>query len=559
MYEFRDTIKTEASDAAGLSSEALKINNEYIENLIEGYHTLTVSGREALSPEIDTDSAGIRDGSRMKSRRYPERTITVEYQLIAKSPEDFRAAYTKLAYILDVEDAELIFNDEPDKFFIGTPCSFGEVDPGKISVIGSFDILCTDPFKYSVREYEAEAESVSLTAGDGSTYKGKAFNLYYGGTYRAFPVLIGEFFDNWEYGENATTLTGNGDCGYLAFFNEDGKIIQLGDPEELDTEAVPSSQTLINQSFQYKNSWGADAKKLWSVNSGLGMFYDEVQVGTVGMAESMPNAPDGNYFMTATNFGSSSAVRYGASITRSIPADASGSVGAANFSFSFRHKHCPTDSAAGQNECGVFYALVVNGSGSNRKILAGVRISKYSPNGWYGKTEFFVNGKVVKATEFSFSPRNEYFGVGGKQSSTITKSGNAVSFDIGGMKYSCNCYDSGFAAMEAKEVTFMFARYGSAAPLKYNGVSVAKFVKNNCAAYRDIPNKFSANDIVQANCKTGEVYLNDLPRPDLGALGNEWEQFYLTPGVNQIGASYSNWLTDAYAPKLKMRYREVFL
>ena len=121
MYNFRDV--TETSEGVSLPSEALKINGEYIENLIEGYRTLTVEGREALSPEVGTYETGIRDGSTMRGKRYPARVIRITYQLIATSDEAFREAYNKLAAILDVEDAELIFDDEPDKFFKGTPCS----------------------------------------------------------------------------------------------------------------------------------------------------------------------------------------------------------------------------------------------------------------------------------------------------------------------------------------------------------------------------------------------------------------------------------------------------
>ena len=56
MYEFRDV--NEYSEGTKLPSEALKINGEYIENLITGYRTLTVSGREALSPELNYFETG---------------------------------------------------------------------------------------------------------------------------------------------------------------------------------------------------------------------------------------------------------------------------------------------------------------------------------------------------------------------------------------------------------------------------------------------------------------------------------------------------------------------
>ena len=215
MYEFIDTI--EHSEGASLPSEAVMINGEYIENQIEGYRTLTVEGREALSPEISYFETGVRDGSVRKGKRYPARVLRITYQLKAKTNEEFRAAYNKLGQILDVEDAILIFNDEKDKFYKGTPAAVGEVPPGKNTVIGEFEILCLDPFKYSVAEYEAEPD---LDSG--------SILIDYGGTYKSFPTLQASFFkedEASEDGESVTALTGSGDCGYVAFFNEDEKII----------------------------------------------------------------------------------------------------------------------------------------------------------------------------------------------------------------------------------------------------------------------------------------------------------------------------------------------
>ena len=51
MYQFIDV--NEVSESAMLPSEALSINGEYLENLIPGYRTLAVTGREALSAELD--------------------------------------------------------------------------------------------------------------------------------------------------------------------------------------------------------------------------------------------------------------------------------------------------------------------------------------------------------------------------------------------------------------------------------------------------------------------------------------------------------------------------
>ena len=110
MYNFVDTTAGSASSSA-LPAEALQINGAYIENEIEGYRTLYVTGREILSQELTTYETGVRDGSNLSYRRYPSRTITVGYQLIAEDNESFREAYNKLNALLDVEDAEMITAD----------------------------------------------------------------------------------------------------------------------------------------------------------------------------------------------------------------------------------------------------------------------------------------------------------------------------------------------------------------------------------------------------------------------------------------------------------------
>lgn len=775
MYNFIDT--NEVSEGVMLPSEALKINGNFIENQIPGYRTLNVSGREALSPELETFETGVRDGSTLKSKRYPARTITVRYQLIAASNAAFREAFNNLAYILDVEDAELIFNDENDKFYKGTPSAIGEVPPGTNSVVGEFEILCVDPFKYSILEYEATPELTDNT-----------FLIDYNGTYKAYPKLEAEFYNE---NESLAALTGHGDCGYVAFFNEDEKIIQLGDPDEAESESYEKSQTLVNQRFEKETAWDSIAQTNWAMNSGKISSEAFPQVGNVAMtaashavttapttsgtlltatstaakpyvdyrvtaqasgrkadrvnvkvtikasvvgassgsttptagakitlnktkiyvssdASSSAGTKSGTYYLwdasvirnriritnssgnvgksgqiigwvnisdinlsttnaLGTDCGLKGAIQFGGgdwnyvtiksegsnwngssltvalttevknltasttviedikfkvertdssdsnegdsneddsnagvldstncndleistytapvvsgwflmpetygtgtawhgpSITRTIPADAAGDVGAANFTFSYCQK-LATDLASSSQEIGSFQALLTSGSGSSRKIVAGVCIYK----GSIGRTatlRFYVNEKIVQDMTIDVSYHNQYFGhnIPGKdyvtvKTSTITKTGSKVEFNIAGIKKTF--YDIGIANTKASQITFYFAQHGTKPPISYNGIYWAKFVKNNCDTYSDIPNKFSANDIVSADCKNGEVYLNNTLVPALGALGNDWEEFYLTPGINQIGFSYSDWVSAAYAPKFKIRYREVFL
>lgn len=681
MYKFIDTNETSAGVL--LPAEALKINGEYIENLIDGYRTLSVEGREALSPELSAFETGARDGAGLLSKRYPARTIIIKYQLIAKTAEEFRAAYNKLGSILNVENAELIFNDEQDKFFTGTPSEIGAVEPGKNAVIGEFEILCTDPFKYSVLEYEAKPG-----------LDDNSILIDYNGTYKSFPVLEADFYSEVEVsedGETETALTGNGDCGYIAFFNEKSKIIQLGNPDEVDTADYEKSQTLLNQTFENQFAWGSAASALWTNNGGLVLPSDILQSGAVGMGVASYTYPEisatsatlltvqskaekpyidykvvasasdrtesgvkvkitvtsslatktnyfgkgfglkgsielngewhevtlkgtkeywkgqtghtvnltvtvedleaadllikdikfkvertdstggksgileetkcadlpispyaapepNTYYLTPSNYGTASGKWHGAAITRAIPADASGEIGAANFTLSFSLKMCIGTGANDTRQLGAFQAHIAN---TDNTHFAGIRIMK-SAAGKTGKIAFYVNGKQWK-TEYNIDLSKE-----STISVIIQKAGNKLTFDVAGNKLAVNTANE-LTNAKAANITLAFLQHSVNPALAYNGLYKVKFVKNNCDTYKDIPNKFSANDIVEADCRSGRIYLNGVEAASLGALGNDWEGFYLTPGLNQIGFAYSDWVAADYAPAVKVRYREVFL
>lgn len=555
MYNFVDT--NGYAEGTSLPSEALKINGAYLEHTVTGYRTLYVKGREMLAPDIETYETGVRDGSTLQSKRFPARTITVGYQLIASSAAAFRAAFNTLNAALDVEEAELIFADEPDKFFIGTPSGQGDVPAGRNAITGEFDILCVDPFKYSVQEYE-----VTPTLDDGT-----AFAIQYNGTYRSYPTLVAEFAD--EDDDTAGGLTGNGDCGYVAFLSDDAAIIQLGDPDEPDTEDYAKSQTLTNQKF---TSYSATVASKWPINTGRTSSSAVTATGTVVVGKDAENAK----LLVANSYGTGTKW-HGPSITRTIPADASGHVGAKNFRLSYKQRMCMGKGKKDSKQRGVFQCLLVNVSGTERTIVAGLSVYK-SKTGKKAGLKLYVNGKTVHIQNIDLTYHNKCFGYKktitevvkkkGKRikkkrtiqpvlTSTIEKSGKTVTFNIGGIKKAFK--DKGITSTEVHEITFLMGKYASVTPLSYNGLFSAKFIADACETFRDIPNKFSAGDVVEADCEDGEIYLNDARAPELGALGNDWETFYLEPGTNQIGVVWSDWVPAGSAPSCKIRYREVFL
>lgn len=560
MYSFVDT--TDSQVGRDIPSEALMINGTLIEDEIPEYRTLHVSGRELLETEVTTLDSTVNDGTRYQSKRYPERTITVTFQLIAGSNARFRTAFNELNALLNVEEAQLIFMDEPDKYYIGTMESVDDIDPGKNAVTGSFSFKCSDPFKYSMEEYEVEPTD-------------NAFVFEYGGTYRAFPKFEVDFYND-ESGEE----NDNGRCGYVAFFDDEEHILQFGNPEELSEEQievveqetntyqVPTTKVMVNHSFKKSSAWNT-LKTKYKNNSGV-LYGTVTQNGTMGEKHSQNSTSEGTYYLTASSYGSGSGW-HGAVTTYSL------SESATDFQMQYAQKMCVDSTSAGKRQKGRFQMILSDASG---KIVAGVDIYK-SGDGTKGKYRMIVDGKIRKEAEIDLSLHNKRFGENRAEnkkkkitaikiakSSCITKKGSRISFDLGGIKASFTV--ESVATKSVSKITIGFFQKRTAAAMKYNGMYEMKLVKNYkktvtetidkiVLEWHDVQNKFNANDVLSIDCASASVKLNELDRQDLGALGNSWEEFYLMPGVNQIGFSWSEWVEEAYAPTFKLKYREVFL
>lgn len=156
LYDFIDV--NELSSSRPLPSEAMNINGQFLEELIPGYRTLNVSGRELASTEVESYQLGIRDGKRRVYSRIPDRKLKVRYQLIAQNNEDFRDKFNKLNIALFAEqDVPIWFRDEPEMIWSGSKADVEEVPEGKNSVTGSYSIVLNDPYKYT----KSDATSVT--------------------------------------------------------------------------------------------------------------------------------------------------------------------------------------------------------------------------------------------------------------------------------------------------------------------------------------------------------------------------------------------------------------
>lgn len=237
MYDFIDTTTTSASGTVSGMPEALTFDGNCIDDIIPGYKTLHVSGREMLARDIQMKEIPTITGSLFTSEKLPPRQITVTYQLIAPSAEDFRDAFNRLMGLLARVQKRLIFADEPDKYFIGTMTSFEQPEPGTNSVVGSFTFTCPDPLKYALEE--TATQIYLIPKGDQSTSKMGEITIHNAGT---VPVPV-----RFEMNMNA-------DNGYLRV-SGNWRNLMYGNSSEAESEIQPIGQYRVFDWTKFRQEW----------------------------------------------------------------------------------------------------------------------------------------------------------------------------------------------------------------------------------------------------------------------------------------------------------------
>ena len=172
MYNFTDLNQQPSVDTV-LPSVAMKFNGKFIENELEGYQTLTVSGRETIGAELT--KFDVKKGSITTNARLPSRTIVVKYLLQERDNNLFQKKFKQLRKLLySVGQVEITFADEPDAFYFGQLSEMNEVPADNNFVISTFSIHCDSSYKFGTKVettgtvtidtfYETPPELIELT------------------------------------------------------------------------------------------------------------------------------------------------------------------------------------------------------------------------------------------------------------------------------------------------------------------------------------------------------------------------------------------------------------
>lgn len=508
MYAFVDTVNS-GIVGTNLPTEAMSYNGVYLENEIDGYRTLSVTGRELMESEVTDQEIDGMDGSYYRYKTTPARTITVKYQLRARGSREYREAYNKMNKLLSGEQVKVIFNDESDKYFIGTKTSNTQVDGGSNNVIGEIEIYCSDPHKYSTTEKE-------FTATDG------VLNIVNEGT---VPVSI-------DYDITTTSET-----GYIGLVSEEG-IMQYGKVEELDGETYKQSE------------WLASIKDFYNCNDDIGgTDVMHPSYGTDGtLAE---HTWFDKKFIGLGSAGTKKGNANGGLRTLVLPADSSGDTSGAQNFYCWFHL-CFYAGLMGQTG-----EMCINFLTEDDKLICGCNWYKTDAIGNTGHYEIWANGKVLKNWSFTTShlqAQNPFYYKWG--SCDVLKEGANIRFFFWARYY--NFYIPEIENMKCAKIQIAFKQWGDRSGNKVMsmmGFDVIDFEKMNVEKWKDIPNRYPSGTNITIDGKSSHVYVNGMARPEDEVLGTQY--FKAPVGTSEVKVTCSEWTKSQ--PIVKAKIREAWL
>lgn len=477
-----------------------RINGSYLESIVPGFETLYVKGREPLDLDLRSASINSRDGDIYQGRRVKGRTLEILFSLTAATPAAYIAAYNKLkGELYKVKESQLIFDDEPGYYFVGTYETIDVEYTAGQPANGSIFIFCADPFKYSVTETTVTATNGTITA-------------TYNGTYPAHPKL--------------TAQSAEHDCGFYGF-TKDGLTVRVGNPDEQDQEEVPTGEAhkMIDTTFGSSHTWA-----IWSTSFAQ-MLYGYYTSGFVARqaADYVYSQPEQPGTEPSYYYGPA----YGTPLSAPVP----------NFEASFTHWFEPSGTQGGGFD---FY--INNQGGGN---IAGVSIYR-NKNGRV-QWAMIVKGNIVKGGSYSLTD-NPFKGAWRTQ--TITKSLGTVTFNLGGVTYSVTDPELAGHAYDAYNVSFVLYRQPGADNIAANNALKSVLFYGTENEWIDVANKIPQNGLVSIDTASGNITLNGAQSLGLGVITNDFEDFTLEPGSNTITCEASDWVDDA---NYTMTYREAYL
>lgn len=363
--------------------DAVYINNLLLETrsgLNGHYFTLSTEGRDVVTKDQETG-------------QYEPKVITVHYAIDGTTAASFKDNLDYLQHLLNRKDADISFNDEYDLFMVGDIHNLGLEEKHATWGLGSYEIVCENPLKYSKTIGE-----VTATKTDAGT---QTFNINYTGTAPTQPIV------GVKPGASNTSKVYPYEAN-LEFINIqnliNGKNLSIGSSYP-DNNATVVSNINFNQ---------VDISDL--VNTG-GWSYGPGTPNITNKSDEYANKGDGLTYKAIYPYSYDTSGSY----DENDPKDCNSvvyktlSTNMYNFICSYGVRMWAESVVAGGS-----IKLTARTTDSNE---TGVVIYKNSLDNLKGKVLYYVDGKIMGSDTIDLSQYSHSLGLTARQSGTVSRMG----------------------------------------------------------------------------------------------------------------------------------------
>lgn len=134
-------------------SDNMSINGTPVNEIVDGYRQLSVSGRGLIGQEVKTTSIAGRRGVWIEEISEPSRVLEIKYQLEASTSEELREKFDKLNLFLRTTNSsnllEVTFKDEPNFTYFAIFSGADSFEENTKSIVSRFSLLVPDGYKKS--------------------------------------------------------------------------------------------------------------------------------------------------------------------------------------------------------------------------------------------------------------------------------------------------------------------------------------------------------------------------------------------------------------------------
>lgn len=495
---------------------SIQYNGIELTNYLDAVIDITRNVGQNRTPSLV--KVGHSDGQRFQYTTASESTITITAIIRNQKTERRRSLARAL---MQSEPAKLIFSDEPGLYYLAITTGQQTLAEQFLHNILTLTFIVPDGVAHSVI-------GASMSADSGAT-----MTVMNSGSAPTAPLL---------------TATMAADNGLVAWVNDQGAVLQFGNPDEVDGIQHDDSQTSYHFDFL-------------TAPTGSTLNKTTIRYTTYPYGNSPgPNSQIGTFDYNTKNKDAATPVYNRVASDRWAGPSLSGAIGAnslgvktGNFIFANR-----LNVATGLKQIGrVEFNLL---SGSNLALSIVLRDSL--GNADVLTLEFWVQGK-----NYYVSNLNRRLFKNGFYEARITKLGDVVTFRLAqitnltaGVNTNASATVSksynvaGLSSMVIDGYNAWFAGFSNTPGWTINW-SDSYFKWINVDYWQDLPNQFGAGDIVTADVATKTIYVDGVEEPSLQTVGNMWDSFMLSPGSNDIQLVVSSWADPA---KATIQYREAW-